>query len=1317
MATNPPAVLEDAGPQTVNAFATFDAGDPSESGQNVLAYDVSNVSRPDLFSVAPAIDTLGNLSFVPASNAFGASSFVATVQDDGGTDGGGIDTSLPQTFTITLTPVNDAPTLMLADPVVANEDSGPQSIPDYAHGFSPGPLENGDSLQSQEIHDEGANGTVNPLSTDHLNPTNLGSLTQGSNIVRGYVESAKSVGNVDVFTITVDAGFELSSLEVLEYAYNTPPANPNERNAFLAFNDGSTFPYNAFDLDINENPFLDESQFLGGTVFGLDDLPNEGGGNLLPRAAVVTGRGFTPPLAAGTYTFYVQQTGPANSYALDFRVSAVARQALVGYTVTNISDPTLFAAPPQIDATGTLTFTPADDRFGTATFDVVAQDDGGTTNGGANTSATVTGTITIDAVNDAPSFSVAPEAVVNEDSGFHRIVDFATNFDPGPGEDGTSDNIQVIHDEGEQGADLPLSTDNNEPTPLGSLSLGSNIVRGHVETAKNVGNVDVFTFTVEPGHQLEGLFVEEYAYPTPPSNPNEQNAFLAINTGTSFPYNAFELDINENPFLDETAFLGGTVFGLNDLLDAGGGNILPRAGVVTGRGFTGPLPSGTYTIYVQQTGPENSYSLSFQVTEVGNQSLAGYSVSNLSDGSLFNTLPSIDNDGNLTFSPAPDRFGTATFEVTAQDNGGTTNGGIDTSTPRIGTITINPVNDAPSFVASNPPSVLENAGEQTIVDFASDFDPGSFYESDQTLLGYSVTNIEAPSLFAVPPAVAADGTLTYTPAADVFGTSTFQLTAQDSGGTDDGGEDLSETKTLLIRVVGPEDFGDAPFGVPVQLADNGPHHALSSLFLGSTVSVESDGQTSAGADADDDDGVAPITTILTDFSSTNQASLEVIASEQGFLTAWIDFNQDQSFDTNERIYSWLVSAGSNTIPFFVPSDAEGTQPGEVAARFRLSSESFLEPTGAAPDGEVEDYLFQIAIPTLSTTVDVNLVDSVAEIQVMGDRVLVRDQSDVLFAAPSQNFGTLNVVATANNDVITLNYEQASVARSQGVEVDGKEGDNTLRATGDSGQFQLIEDGSIVARNFSTFDVSQSGVDIVAIEPAGILQFSPLSASLNVVAGIDNTFDFVDPTTWRMGDTFTLNDTFFRRVNSVAGGGEQLVLQSPFAWHNVVRASDVNNDGEATAADALVVINELRRRAFSEAGTQALADPSEVETWPDTYYDQNRDDLVTALDALRIINELARVSSEGESLVPSVRAVDQLFADKGIRFADGASDTQSDSGIDELAVEIVDGFNTSNHDSVAVPFATSIRANDEASGSDDEAQSNPDTLPDPFASSI
>ena len=101
-------VNEDAGAQTVNGWATgISAGPTDESGQS-LAFQVSN-NNNGLFAVQPTISATGDLTYTPADDANDSATVTVSLQDDGGTPNGGVDTSASQTFIITCNAVNDAP--------------------------------------------------------------------------------------------------------------------------------------------------------------------------------------------------------------------------------------------------------------------------------------------------------------------------------------------------------------------------------------------------------------------------------------------------------------------------------------------------------------------------------------------------------------------------------------------------------------------------------------------------------------------------------------------------------------------------------------------------------------------------------------------------------------------------------------------------------------------------------------------------------------------------------------------------------------------------------------------------------------------------------------------------------------------------------------------------------------------------------------------------------------------------------------------------------------------------------------------------------
>lgn len=182
------------------------------------------------------------------------------------------------------------------------------------------------------------------------------------------------------------------------------------------------------------------------------------------------------------------------------------------------------------------------------------------------------------------------------------------------------------------------------------------------------------------------------------------------------------------------------------------------------------------------------------------QTVLGYQISNISNAALFTTPPSVSAQGTLTFRPAPGASGTSTFTVRVRDSGGVANGGIDTSPAQTFTITVLPINQPPSFVAADPPSVLEGAVTHRVTNFVASFSPGPPEDSDQTVLEYLVDQVSNPSLFTVMPAVSNAGALTYTTAPSGFGTSTFRVRVRDTGGTDRGGVDISSPQTFTIIV-------------------------------------------------------------------------------------------------------------------------------------------------------------------------------------------------------------------------------------------------------------------------------------------------------------------------------------------------------------------------------------------------------------------------------------------------------------------------------------------------------------------------------------
>lgn len=324
-ATGNVVVLEDASPVTVAGFLSAISAGPGE--MQVLSLSVAN-NNSALFLAPPAISlSTGDLTFTPAANAFGSAIVTYILSDDGGTANGGVDKAT-NTFTITVTPVNDAPTLTV--------------------GVT----------------------TLNVL-------TNAGALTTNLTLV-ATVGPANEVGSQTITNLSVS-----NDNAALFSVQPTLALNGN-----LSFTVAGNVVGTAI-LSIR-------AQDNGGTL--------NGGVNLSPIVNVtinVSGPNQVPTFTLATSNVVVAEDSGAASVSA-FLTSLSAGE--VTQTVTNLTtsnnNSNLFSAQPVIVG-GTLTFTPAADANGVATVTVRATD-----NGIAPATGTQTFTITVTAVNDAPSFTL-----------------------------------------------------------------------------------------------------------------------------------------------------------------------------------------------------------------------------------------------------------------------------------------------------------------------------------------------------------------------------------------------------------------------------------------------------------------------------------------------------------------------------------------------------------------------------------------------------------------------------------------------------------------------------------------------------------------------------------------------------------------------------------------------------------------------------------------------------------------------------------------------------------------------------------------------
>ena len=679
-------VLEDAGAQSVNPWATaISAGPPNESGQ-LLDFIVSNDNNA-LFSAQPAVSPSGALTYTPAANANGSATVTLSLHDDGGTANGGVDTSPPQTFTITVTPVNDAPSFLMGADQTVLEDAPAQTLAGWATAISAGPA------------DESAQ-TLAFAVTANSNPT--------------LFSVAPSVSASGTLSYTPAANANGSATITLSLADNGGTANGG-----LDTSAAQTFVINV--TSVNDAPAFTK---------GADQTVAEDAGaqTVNPWATAISAG---PP--------------DESTQTLAFNVSGNTNAAL-------------FSVAPAISATGVLTYTPAADANGTATITLALADNGGTANGGIDTSPTQTFVITVTAVNDLPVLDLNGAAAGN---------DFAATYTE-------ADPAVAIVDA------AALSLTDVDSTNLVSATVSiSNLLDGAFESlAANTAGTSilagynngsgVLTLSGSDSTANYQAVLRTVTYLNASTAPNETARVVSFvaNDGTGDSNVAFStvsvVGVNTVP-----SFTAGAAVSINE--DAGAQAIANWATSINDN------DGGLQT-------------LNFTVTPTG--------------GSLvFSAPPAISATGNLSFTAAADVSGTASFDVVLVDSGSNNN----TSAAQTLTITVNAVNDAPSFVKGADQTVLEDAGAQSVPGWASAISPGPADESGQSV-SFTITGNTNAALFSAAPAIAANGTLTYTALANAFGTATISVTLSDNGGTANGGVDTSAVQTFVINVTPVNDI-------------------------------------------------------------------------------------------------------------------------------------------------------------------------------------------------------------------------------------------------------------------------------------------------------------------------------------------------------------------------------------------------------------------------------------------------------------------------------------------------------------------------------
>lgn len=427
-------VLEDVGAQTVAGWATNIVEGPAYESWQEVWFEVSN-NNPSLFTAQPTISPTGTLNFTPAFNANGVASATAFLHDNGGTANGGIDTSTAYYFSISVTPVNDAPTLdPISNPAPINEDAGVQVI--SLTGIGDGDPEISQMLVVRAIS---SNTNVIPIpNVTYTSPQSTGTIdytpvpgASGVSIITIEVEDNGSnvPPNVNLtsrtFTVVVNAVNDEPTLDPIVSPITIDEDAPLQTIPLTGITDGDPeFVQNlvvratSSNSDLTSVPavvytpnntfgaiqFTPVANQFGSAIFtievednGSNTYPND---NILSSTCLIVVRPVNdaPSFIKGATMMVLNEFGAPEmrlNWATNISAGPINESSQTLHFEVSASHPELFSATPAVDPSGTLTLTPAAGAHGVSIASVTLWDDGGTLYGGDNNSDPQTFTIKI----------------------------------------------------------------------------------------------------------------------------------------------------------------------------------------------------------------------------------------------------------------------------------------------------------------------------------------------------------------------------------------------------------------------------------------------------------------------------------------------------------------------------------------------------------------------------------------------------------------------------------------------------------------------------------------------------------------------------------------------------------------------------------------------------------------------------------------------------------------------------------------------------------------------------------------------------------
>lgn len=833
------SINEDSGSQSVSLAGITD-GEAIPSQTLTVTATSSNPSlipNPSVNYTSP--NTTGSLSFTPVANGFGSATITVTVND--GQSG---NNTVSRTFTVTVNSVNDAPTLGALSGVTINEDATAQTV--SLSGISRGAANENDVLTITAVS---SNPTLIPNpSVTYTSPNATGSLSftpvanaSGSATITVTVNDGQSANNtaVQTFVVTVNPVNDAPTLNALSNV--TISENASAQTVSLAgistgaANETQTLTVTAVSSNpsLIPNPavsytspsatgslsFTPTTDANGSATITVTVNDGQAANNTITRTFTVTVSPVNhPPTLDAISAVTINEDATAQTVSLaGIGTGAVNETQTLTITATSsnpslIPNPTVSYASPS--ATGSLSFTPVANANGTATITVTVND-----GQALNNTVVQTFAVTVTAVNDAPTLNAINNVGINENAALQTVS--LTGI--GTGAANETQSLTVTATSSDPSLIPNPSVNYTSPSTTGSLSFtpvananGSATITVTVNDGQAANNTITRTFLVNVGAVNNAPTLTAISNITLAEDASAQVVNLTgITSGAT----------NEADTLTVTATSSNPTLIPNPTVSysspnaTGSLSLTPAANASGSATITVTVNDGqvanntvtrTFTVTVTSVNDVPTLATINNVTineDAGAQtvSLTGIGSGAANESQTLTVTATSSNpslipnptvnytspgaSGGLSFTPVANANGSATITVTVND-GQTTNNTVSQNF----TVTVNPVNDAPTLNALSNVGLTENAAAQTVN--LSGIGAGAANESQTLSVTATSSNpglIPNPTVNYTSPNTT--GSLSFTPVTDANGSATITVTVNDGQASNN-----TITRTFVVSV-------------------------------------------------------------------------------------------------------------------------------------------------------------------------------------------------------------------------------------------------------------------------------------------------------------------------------------------------------------------------------------------------------------------------------------------------------------------------------------------------------------------------------------